>query len=41
MLLIAGGIGLTYARSRAKATTPTEDPLSAEEQARLDEILGR
>ena len=41
MLLLAGGIGFGYARSRSKATSPTEDPLSVEEQARLDDILGR
>ena len=41
MLLLAGGIGFGYARSRSKATSPTEDQLSAEEQARLDDILGR
>lgn len=41
MLLIAGGIGFGYARSRSKAASPTEDPLSVDEQARLDDILGR
>lgn len=41
MLLIAGGVGFGYARSRSKSTAPTEVPLSAEEQARLDDILNR
>lgn len=41
MLLIAGGIGFGYTRSRARATTATEDPLNADEQARLDDILDR
>lgn len=39
MLLLAGGGGLMYLRGRAKATPMTEAPLSAEEQARLDDIL--
>lgn len=41
MLLLAGGIGFGYARSRSKAVTATEKPLSQEEQARLDDILNR
>ncbi|WP_370401716.1 cytochrome c-type biogenesis protein [Sulfitobacter sp. JB4-11] len=39
MLLLAGAGGLIYVRGRARATTPTETPLSAAEQARLDDIL--
>ncbi len=39
MLLLAGGGGLIYLRGRARAKPVTEAPLSAEEQARLDDIL--
>ncbi len=39
MLLLAGGGGLMYLRGRARAKPVTEAPLSAEEQARLDDIL--
>jgi len=39
MLLLAGGGGLVYLRGRARAKPVTEAPLSAEEQARLDDIL--
>jgi cytochrome c-type biogenesis protein CcmH len=41
MLLLAGGIGIAYTRGRAKAASPTEDPLSADEQSKLDAILKR
>jgi cytochrome c-type biogenesis protein CcmH len=41
MLLIAGGIGFGYTRARARASSTSEDPLNADEQARLDDILGR
>lgn len=39
MLLLAGGIGLIYLRGRSRAKGPGERPLSAEEQARLRQIL--
>ncbi|OAN79285.1 cytochrome C biogenesis protein CcdA [Sulfitobacter sp. EhC04] len=39
MLLIAGGVGFVYLRGRSRAVQPGETPLSAEEQARLREIL--
>ncbi|MFK7835093.1 MAG: cytochrome c-type biogenesis protein CcmH [Sulfitobacter sp.] len=39
MLLLAGGVGLSYLRARARASAPQEVPLSVEEQARLDDIL--
>ncbi len=39
MLLIAGGMGLIYVRNRASQTSAAEVPLSAEEQARLKDIL--
>lgn len=38
MLLIAGAISLVYLRRRSQAA-PAGDDLSAEEQARLDELL--
>lgn len=41
MLLLAGGMGLMYLRGRATAKATAETPLSADEQARLDDILGR
>lgn len=41
MLLLAGGLGLMYLRGRAGAKATAETPLSADEQARLDDILGR
>ncbi|MDF1728013.1 MAG: cytochrome c-type biogenesis protein CcmH [Sulfitobacter sp.] len=41
MLLLAGGVGFAYLRRRQSAAAPTEAPLSADEQARLDEILRR
>ncbi|MEM6941395.1 MAG: cytochrome c-type biogenesis protein [Pseudomonadota bacterium] len=41
MLLMAGGAGFAYLRARGRAEASTETPLSAEEQARLDEILRR
>ncbi len=39
MLLLAGGLGLSYLRGRANHQAPGEVPLSAEEQARLKDIL--
>ncbi|WP_422050045.1 cytochrome c-type biogenesis protein [Shimia sp.] len=39
MLIIALGMGLAYARRRSQARAPTERKLSAEEAARLKEIL--
>ncbi len=39
MLLIAAGIGANYLRRRSKASDETHDDLSAEEKARLDEIM--
>ena len=41
MLLLAGGLGLAYLRGRARATPGGEAPLSDQERARLDDILGR
>lgn len=39
MLLLAGGLGLAYIRRRADARPASETALSAEEEARLREIL--
>lgn len=39
MLLLAGGLGYGYLRGRSTAAAPDQTPLSAEEQARLDDIL--
>ena len=39
MLLLAGGLGYGYLRGRASAPAPDQTPLSAEEKARLDDIL--
>ncbi len=39
LLLIGGALSVAFIRNRAKTTAPTEAALSAEEQARLDEIL--
>ena len=39
MLLIAAGVGFGYLRGRAKARSAEQAPLSAQEQARLDDIL--
>ncbi len=39
MLLLAGGVGVSYLRARAKGTSTAEAPLSDAEQARLDDIL--
>lgn len=41
MLLIAGGVGFGYTRGRSRAKASTEDPLSSEEQTRLDNILNQ
>lgn len=41
MLLLAGGLGLTYLRGRSIAQASGEVPLDADEQSRLDEILRR
>jgi cytochrome c-type biogenesis protein CcmH len=41
MLLLAAGLGYGYLRGRSRAPAPDQTPLSAEEQARLDEILKR
>lgn len=41
MLLLAGGLGLMYLRGRSRAVAPGEVPLSAEEQARLKNILDK
>ncbi|MEM9968614.1 MAG: cytochrome c-type biogenesis protein [Pseudomonadota bacterium] len=41
MLLLASISGWAYVRSRARATVASDAPLSAEEQARLDDILRR
>lgn len=41
MLLIAAGVGFGYLRGRAKAPSVEQAPLSAQEQARLDDILKR
>ena len=40
MLLIAGGMGVLYLRGRARAPARAAAPLSAEEEARLRDILG-
>jgi len=40
MLLLAGAISITYLRRRSVAPAP-DDGLTTEEQARLDELLGR
>lgn len=40
MLLLAGAISITYLRRRSAASAP-DDGLTSEEQARLDELLGR
>ena len=39
MLLVAGGVGFSYLRGRARAGAPAEVPLSDAERARLREIL--
>lgn len=39
MLLLAGGLGYGYLRGRSSAPAPDQTPLSAEEKARLDDIL--
>ena len=39
--LLAGGLGVIYLRGRARSKTPSEAPLSAEEEARLRDILDR
>lgn len=39
MLLIAGGLSFAYLRQRSK-TPPPDGTLSAEEQARVEELLG-
>ena len=39
MLLLAGGVGFAYLRGRSKAVPNDQAPLSADEQARLDDIL--
>ena len=39
MRLVAGGIGFVYLRGRNGAVAPQEAALSAEERARLEEIL--
>lgn len=39
MLLIGAGIGLVYIRRRSQAVAPAEAGLSAEEQARLRQIM--
>lgn len=41
MLLLAGGLGLVYLRGRSKAVAPGEVPLSDQERAKLDDILGQ
>lgn len=41
MLLLAGGLGFVYLRGRAAGRSTLDAPLDAEEQARLDKILGR
>ncbi|MEP2784098.1 MAG: cytochrome c-type biogenesis protein [Pseudoruegeria sp.] len=40
MLLLAFGIGFGYLRRRSTSSSSAEAPLSAEEQARLKDILG-
>lgn len=39
MLLVAGGLGFFYLRGRSQAVAVAETPLSAEEKAKLDELL--
>ena len=39
LFLLALGVGVAYVRGRSTATTPTEAGLSADEEARLKEIL--
>ncbi|KIN61335.1 Cytochrome c biogenesis family protein [Sulfitobacter noctilucae] len=41
MLLLAGGVGMVYLRGRSRAGEAGETPLSADEQTRLNDILGR
>ncbi|MFV0358480.1 cytochrome c-type biogenesis protein CcmH [Tropicimonas sp.] len=40
MLLVAGGAGFAYLRRRRNAPAAAEEQLSAEEEARLKDILG-
>ena len=39
MLLLAGGIGVSYLRKRARSSDDPQAALSAEEQAKLDDIM--
>lgn len=39
MLFLAAGVGFGYVRSRARAKAPDQVPLSAEEEAKLHDIL--
>ena len=39
LLLIGGGLALVYIRRRAASPAPTEAALSAEEEARLKDLL--
>jgi cytochrome c-type biogenesis protein CcmH len=41
LLLLGLGLSVAYVRRRARASAPTEADLSAEESARLEEILRR
>lgn len=41
MLLLAAGLGYGYLRGRSTAPAADQTPLSAEEQARLDDILNK
>ncbi|MCX7559495.1 cytochrome c-type biogenesis protein CcmH [Sulfitobacter sp. F26204] len=41
MLLLAGGLGMSYLRRRSVAQTGGEVPLTQDEQTRLNEILRR
>ncbi|MGC1505651.1 MAG: cytochrome c-type biogenesis protein [Sulfitobacter sp.] len=41
MLLLAGGVGFAYVRGRSAARTGNDAPLNDDEQARLNDILGR
>lgn len=41
MFLLAAGVGALFLRSRARAETPAEAGLSAAEEARLKDILGK
>ncbi|SFE68319.1 cytochrome c-type biogenesis protein CcmH [Sulfitobacter brevis] len=41
MLLLAGGVGFGYLRSRSRATATGDAPLNADEEARLRDILDR